>query len=226
MALSLTDLQRAIVGEIGMSDALDSLMESLFNGFFPGTWKKLAPDSQKPLGSWITHFEHRFAQYSEWLDDDRGEPAVIWLSGFHDPPSYLTALIQTTCRARNWPLDKSVMYTRVTKFTKKEDVSVKLESGTYVVGLTLEGAAWDIEQDMLVPQPPKILTQDLPLLQIIPVELTKLKLQNTIKTPVYVTQARRNAMGVGLVFDADLRTLEHPSHWVLQGVALCLNTDK
>ncbi len=42
---------------------------------------------------------------------------------------------------------------------------------------------------------------------------------------MYVTQARRNAMGVGLVFEADLSTSEHPSHWVLQGVALVLNTD-
>jgi hypothetical protein len=29
-------------------------------------------------------------------------------------------------------------------------------------------------------------------------------LQNTFKTPVYVTSQRRNAMGVGLVFEADL----------------------
>jgi len=42
---------------------------------------------------------------------------------------------------------------------------------------------------------------------------------------VYVTQARRNAMGVGLVFEAQLRTEEHPSHWVLQGVSMCLNID-
>ena len=32
-------------------------------------------------------------------------------------------------------------------------------------------------------------------------------------------------MGVGLVFEADLATHEHPSHWVLQGTALVLNTD-
>jgi hypothetical protein len=32
-------------------------------------------------------------------------------------------------------------------------------------------------------------------------------------------------MGVGLVFEADLRTEEHPSHWVLQGVCLVLNVD-
>lgn len=32
-------------------------------------------------------------------------------------------------------------------------------------------------------------------------------------------------MGVGLVFEADLATTEHNSHWTLQGVCLTLNTD-
>ena len=49
--------------------------------------------------------------------------------------------------------------------------------------------------------------------------------QNTFRTPVYVTSQRRNAMGVGLVFEADLHTTEHTSHWVLQGVCLILNID-
>jgi len=65
----------------------------------------------------------------------------------------------------------------------------------------------------------------MPLIQIIPVEANKLKLRGTIRTPVYVTQARRNAMGVGLVTEADLKTNKHVSHWVLQGVCLVLNTD-
>ena len=49
--------------------------------------------------------------------------------------------------------------------------------------------------------------------------------QNTFRTQVYTTSDRRNAMGVGLVFEADLATEEHISHWVLQGVCLLLNTD-
>jgi dynein heavy chain len=32
-------------------------------------------------------------------------------------------------------------------------------------------------------------------------------------------------MGVGLVMEADLKTNLHISHWVLQGVAMMLNTD-
>lgn len=50
-------------------------------------------------------------------------------------------------------------------------------------------------------------------------------LQNTFRTPVYTTSTRRNAMGVGLVFEADLFTTKHISHWVLQGVCLTLNSD-
>ena len=97
--------------------------------------------------------------------------------------------------------------------------------GCFVTGLSLEGASWDMERGCLKPQDPKVLLIDLPILQVIPIEANKLKLQNTFRTPVYVTQARRSAMGVGLVFEADLTTPVHPSHWILQGTALVLNTD-
>lgn len=50
-------------------------------------------------------------------------------------------------------------------------------------------------------------------------------IQNTFRAPVYTTSLRRNAMGVGLVFEADLATTEDLSHWVLQGVCLTLNND-
>jgi len=223
MAGSLQDLKRALVGEIGMSDDLDALGDSLYNAFLPALWRRLCPDTQKPLGSWMAHFTRRHSQYENWIGF--GEPAVIWLSGLHIPESYLTALVQTACRMKNWPLDKSTLYTSVTDYTDAEEVPSALETGCYVAGLYLEGAAWDAQRRQLRRQEPKVLVQELPILQVIPIEASKLKLQNTFKTPVYVTQARRNAMGVGLVFEADLATHEHSSHWVLQGVALSLNVD-
>lgn len=223
MAESLQDLRRALKGEIGTSDALDALADALFNGRIPAMWRRLAPDTEKPLGSWMAHFDRRHAQYEDWMEN--GEPKVMWLSGLHIPESFLAAQVQATCRRRNWPLDKSTLFTRVTRYTDPNEVPEKLVDGTYVVGLYLEGAGWNHERGELRLQDPKILVTDLPILQVIPIEASKLKLQNTFKTPVYVTQARRNAMGVGLVFEADLATTSHHSHWVLQGVALCLNTD-
>merc|ERR1712159_531019 len=95
--------------------------------------------------------------------------------------------------------------------------------GTFAKGMYLEGARWDFDAKCLARQLPKQLIVLMPLIQIIPVEANRLKLRNSLPTPVYITQLRRNAMGVGLVFEANLHTKEHPSMWVLQGVAMCLN---
>ena len=113
----------------------------------------------------------------------------------------------------------------MTQYTSPSQVSERLVDGCYVSGLYLEGAAWDVAAQQLIRQPPKVLVQELPILQIIPVELSKLRLHGTIRVPLYITQQRRNAMGVGMMMEADLDTREHSSHWILQGTALCLNTD-
>lgn len=223
MRTSISDLKRALNGEIGMSAELDSLGNSFFNGFLPPMWGKLAPPTQKTLVGWISHFERRFKQYKAWIEVE--EPKVIWLSGFHIPESYLTALIQTTCRNKGWALDKSTMFTIVTKVRDEKEITKRLEEGTYVQGLYIEGARWSSEKDCLDYQKPKELVTEMPLMEVIPVEANKLKLRGTIKTPVYTTQARANAMGVGMVFEADLKTKQHQSHWILQGVAMVLNTD-
>ncbi|KAL7295702.1 hypothetical protein TKK_0011053 [Trichogramma kaykai] len=141
------------------------------------------------------------------------------------PETYLAALVQVSCRKNNWPLDRSVIYTSVSQYIKAEEVEERPEEGCYVEGLYLEGARWDINENCLKRSRPKILIEELPILSVIPIESHRLKLLNTIKTPVYTTSNRRNAMGVGLVFEADLRTREHTSHWILQGVCLVLNTD-
>ena len=80
-------------------------------------------------------------------------------------------------------MDRSTLYTKVTKFVRPDEITEKLSSGAYVYGLYLEGGAWDLESGCLVKQKPKQLVQELPILQIIPIEAHKLKLQNTFRTP-------------------------------------------
>ena len=67
MYASLKDLKRALKGEIGMSQQLDELGSSLFNGFLPTMWAKLAPQTEKPLGSWMDHYAKRFTQYDTYI---------------------------------------------------------------------------------------------------------------------------------------------------------------
>ncbi|XP_067295015.1 dynein axonemal heavy chain 10 isoform X2 [Pseudorasbora parva] len=223
MRRSLAELQRALAGEVGMSSELDEVARALFNGQIPVIWRKLAPDTLKSLGNWMIHFKRRHEQYSSWVDE--GDPCVMWLSGLHIPESYLTALVQATCRKNSWPLDHSTLYTQVTHYRSEDEVKERPGQGCYVSGLYLEGADWDTEQGCLVRSKPRVLVSQLPILKVIPTEAHRLKLQNTLRTPVYTTSMRRNAMGVGLVFEADLFTTKHISHWVLEGVCLCLNAD-
>ncbi|KAI8814786.1 dynein heavy chain and region D6 of dynein motor-domain-containing protein [Cladochytrium replicatum] len=222
MSHSLRDLAKALKGEIGMSAKLDEVSNAMFNGLLPPMWRSLAPQTEKGLGSWMQHFERRYQQYSTWIKS--GEPIVMWLSGLHVPEAYLAALVQATCRKNGWPLDRSTLYTVVTKHADASQVADRPQSGCYVQGLYLEGAGWDLEKGVLVRlENGGRLMQELPVLRVIPIEAHRLKLQNTFRTPVYTTQQRRNASGVGWVFDADLSTDSHTSLWTLQGVALVLN---
>jgi dynein heavy chain len=60
MHASITDLKRALNGEIGMNADLDSLGTSFFNGQLPPLWSKLAPQTEKALVNWMGHFERRY----------------------------------------------------------------------------------------------------------------------------------------------------------------------
>lgn len=76
----------------------------------------------------------------------------MWLSGLHIPEAYLTALVQISCRKKQWALDKSTLYTVVTQNRNPDFCKKKPEHGCYVHGFYLEGASWDIEKGCLVRQ--------------------------------------------------------------------------
>ncbi|DBA95316.1 TPA: Dynein heavy chain cytoplasmic [Trebouxia sp. C0006] len=182
MRSSLKDLQRALAGEIGFSSQLEELSTSLFNGQLPAMWAKLTPATEKQLAAWMLWFQRRYKQYREWAE--HGEPAVMWLSGLHTPETYIAALVQSASRDKGWSLDKTTLYTKLTKLTDPAQVAEKPRHGCYITGLYLEGAGWDPEQGVLARQEPKVLVTELPIVQIVPVEATKLKSSNVFKAPV------------------------------------------
>ncbi len=62
MRVTLSELQRALAGEVGMSNELDEVARALFNGQIPPSWRRLAPDTRKSLGNWMIHFQRRLDQ--------------------------------------------------------------------------------------------------------------------------------------------------------------------
>ena len=65
--MTLSQLRKALAGEIGMDAILDNVAYCLYNGQLPAVWRGLAPDTRKGLGGWIDHFMARTKQYSDWV---------------------------------------------------------------------------------------------------------------------------------------------------------------
>jgi dynein heavy chain len=80
MGLSLRDLQKALSGEIAMSNELDELSTALFAGELPRTWRSLAPATQKSLANWILFFLRRNGQYVQWVDGAGGGALCVLLA--------------------------------------------------------------------------------------------------------------------------------------------------
>lgn len=53
MAEMLYNVQKALKGEVVMSDDLDKMSSSLFDNQVPNAWAAVGFLSQKPLASWI-----------------------------------------------------------------------------------------------------------------------------------------------------------------------------
>ena len=70
--------------------------------------------------------------YGRWTAD-LTTPKSVWLSGLFNPQSFLTAVMQTTARRNDWPLDKTVIATEVTK-RRPEQVEAASKEGAYIHG--------------------------------------------------------------------------------------------
>lgn len=84
----LRDVQRALKGEVVMSEELDSLAGSLFNNQVPDAFSKVGPLSLKPLASWITDLNERMTFVTKWIKD--GMPPAYWISGLFFPQAFFT----------------------------------------------------------------------------------------------------------------------------------------
>jgi dynein heavy chain len=92
-------------------------------------------------------------------------PAAVWLGGFFNPQSFLTAIMQQMARKNEWPLDRMVLQCDVTKKTR-EDMAGPPREGAYVHGLFMEGARWDMQTGMIAEARLKDLAPAMPVIFI------------------------------------------------------------
>uniref|UniRef100_A0A8C6TU15 Uncharacterized protein n=1 Tax=Neogobius melanostomus TaxID=47308 RepID=A0A8C6TU15_9GOBI len=216
MKRSLRELNLGLKGELTMSGEMESLQTSLFLDVVPESWAKRAYPSVCGLALWFTDLLSRSRELESWAADFTLPPAV-WLSGFFNPQSFLTAIMQASARKNEWPLDSMSLQCDVTK-KNREDFSSTPRDGAYVHGLFMEGARWDTQTGLIVESRLKELTPSMPVIYIRAVPLDKVDVRSLYQCPVYKTRQR----GPTYVWTFSLKTKEKASKWTLAGVALLL----
>ncbi|XP_063266171.1 dynein axonemal heavy chain 17 [Prinia subflava] len=213
---SLKELDLGLQGELTITSEMEELGNALFYDSVPESWTRYAYPSLLSLATWYADLLLRIRELEVWATDFV-LPATVWLAGFFNPQSFLTAIMQSTARKKQWPLDKMCLAADVTKKTR-EEITFPPREGSYVHGLFMEGARWDVQAGSMAEARMKELTPAMPviLLRAIPVDRTDTT--NVYECPVYKTRTR----GPTYVWTFNLKTKEKAAKWVLAGVALLL----
>uniref|UniRef100_A0A803YDF7 Dynein axonemal heavy chain 9 n=1 Tax=Meleagris gallopavo TaxID=9103 RepID=A0A803YDF7_MELGA len=213
---SLKELDLGLKGELTMTSDMENLLNALFLDVVPESWVKKAYPSTASLGMWFADLLTRIKELETWTGDF-SLPSAVWLAGFFNPQSFLTAIMQSTARKNKWPLDKMTLQCDVTK-KNREDFASPPREGAYVHGLFMEGARWDAQTGIITDARLKELTPAMPVIFIKAIPADKQEIRSMYPCPVYKTRQR----GPTYVWTFNLKTRENPCKWVLAGVALLL----
>ncbi|KAM8956225.1 dynein axonemal heavy chain 9 isoform 2-T2 [Lycaon pictus] len=215
---SLRELDLGLKGELTMTSDMETLQNALYLDTVPESWTRRAYPSTAGLGTWFLDLLNRIKELEAWIGNF-AMPSTVWLTGFFNPQSFLTAIMQSTARKNEWPLDKMALQCDVTK-KNREDFKSPPREGAYIHGLFMEGARWDIQAGIITDAKLKDLTPPMPVMFIKAIPADKQDHRSVYPCPVYKTCQR----GPTYVWTFNLKTKEKPSKWVLAGVALLLQT--
>jgi len=213
---SLKELNLGLKGELTITPEMEGLQDALFFDVVPAQWTKRAYPSMFLLGQWYSDLIQRIKELEIWTGDFQ-LPAAVWLGGLFNPQSFLTAIMQTTARKNEWPLDKMCLSVDVTK-KNRDELGGAPREGAYTCGLYMEGARWDTQTGQIAESKLKELTPIMPVLFIKAIPVDRRDNKNIYECPVYKTKSR----GPTFVWTFNLKTKEKAAKWVLGGVALLL----
>lgn len=220
--LTLNDLLKALKGLVVMSQALETMSNSIFINSVPELWASKAYPSLKPLASWVTDLVARVQFIDKWIE--HGIPPVFWISGFFFPQGFLTGTLQNFARSSSISIDVITFDFEVMKKTEAELTS-RPSDGCFIRGLFLEGARWDYDKHELTESRPKELYTDMPIIWLKPTANREKPSKGIYDCPVYKTLTRAGTLSTtghstNFVLPIELPSSQLQRHWIKRGVAL------
>ncbi|KAL0481410.1 hypothetical protein AKO1_012707 [Acrasis kona] len=225
---SLVNVQKGLKGEVVMSESLEKMAKSIFDGKIPKMWADKSYPSLKPLGGYVSDLLRRIEFLQKWLD--HGPPTVFWISGFYFTQSFLTGTKQNFARRKKIEIDKVEFEFEV----MREIPTAPPPIGVYVDGLYLEGARWDGQIGQLADQLPKRLYDKMPVIWFKPVKMEPNKQHENVDSfylcPVYKTSERKGTLSTtghstNYIISIKLPTDQEEKYWIKRGTALFCQLD-
>jgi dynein heavy chain len=228
MRSSLSELQRAIRGEVVMSSELELMYNCFVFQKVPPSWENAGYPCLKPLHSWTEDFLRRIEFMGSWLL--HGPRLTYWLPGFFFPQGFMTALKQTYSREHKIAVDTLRIGCEMTAL-ESAAVAAPPSSGAYVYGLFMEGGRFDREKMVMADSKPRELFDSMPCIWLKPVVVADYQPKDVYDCPLYKTSLRAGTLSTtghstNFVVALPIPTQKDQNHWIRRGCAmLCMLDD-
>merc|ERR1719327_1567423 len=223
---SLVELELGISGALNISDGMELLSKNLQSNKVNPRWAKFAYPSLKGLSSWFSDLVLRVDQLVKWTTA-LALLKSLWVAGFFNPMSFLTAVMQVNARTKQLPLDFMVNRCCFSNMYEKSEIVAAPQAGVYVHGLFMEGAGWEEgkgeEEGYITDSKMKDLHPVMPICNVFSVHMEKMDWTAMYHCPVFSTSKR----GADYVFQANVRMDpdDFEFRWILAGAALLCQDD-
>ncbi|KAH7905070.1 dynein [Hygrophoropsis aurantiaca] len=149
----LGDVVKVCEGGLKQTNHLRTLMSSLTKGTIPSHWRRYKVPKEMSVSEWIPDLARRLSQLDGITAMQKNLSDVeVWLGGLFFPEAYITATRQAVAHRKRWSLE--TLHLRL-------DIGRVNDPGAFIIdgellntfgyaGLTLEGAAWDMNTGKLV----------------------------------------------------------------------------
>lgn len=153
MKSTSTNIRKALVGQMVMTEELDAMGTSMYNGQVPSSWSSQAYPSMKPFAAWVNDLLERLDFINNWIEF--GAPPIFWLPGFFFPQAFLTGTKQNYARKTQTAIDRLTMETVIQDEQDHNKYTEKPEDGCMMYGLFMEGGRWNTEKRIVDESRPK-----------------------------------------------------------------------